>query len=125
MQRDNGRIALDLVDDAAFACLPGDGGTLVVRVGGAEGAGDNAGWLGVVGMPVPTPFAHGAGCVCCAPDGVIAAVLADLFRARVTGRRPWFDRVMVVVPAALREGVRQALEGNNVVAARYRPVWWR
>ncbi|TWB06020.1 hypothetical protein [Gluconacetobacter diazotrophicus] len=125
MQRDDGRIALDLVEDAAFSRMPGDGGTLVVRVGAAEGAGDNGGGLDVVGVPAITPFAHGAGCVCCAPDGAIAAVLADLFRARVTGRRPWFDRVMVVVPAALHAGMRQALEGNNVVAARYRPVWRR
>lgn len=121
MRRDDGRIALELVDDAAFARLPGDRETLVLRMAATD-AGDGH-WLDQVVMPAPSPFAHGAGCVCCTPDGAIAAMLADLFRARVTGQRPWFVRVMVVVPTALREGTRQALEENRVVAARYRPVW--
>lgn len=124
MQRGDGLIPLELVDDAMFADLPGDGATLVLRVGGAGDDGGKGGqWLGIVAMPAPTPFGHGANCVCCTPDGAIAAMLADLFRARVTGQRPWFDRVMVVVPAALREGTRQALEENRVVVARYRSVW--
>ncbi|MBB2159421.1 hypothetical protein [Gluconacetobacter sacchari] len=120
MRREDGRIALDLLDDAAFARLPGDGVTLVLRMAGTAGHGR---WLDQVVMPAPSPFAHRAGCACCAPDGAIAAMLADLFRARVTGRRPWFERVMVVVPPGLLVGTRQALDANRVVAARYRPAW--
>mgnify|MGYP003365526389 FL=1 len=121
MQGDDGRIALDLMDETAFARLSGDGKTLALRMAGTDG-GDGQ-WLDQLVLPAPSPFAHGGGCVCCAPDGAIAAMLADLFRTRVTGQRPWFARVIVVVPAALREGTRQALEANRVVAARYRPVW--
>ena len=121
MQGDDGRIALDLMDETAFARLSGDGKTLARRMAGTDG-GDGQG-LDQLVLPAPSPFAHGGGCVCCAPDGAIAAMLADLFRTRVTGQRPWFARVIVVVPAALREGTRQALEANRVVAARYRPVW--
>ncbi|MBB2203947.1 hypothetical protein [Gluconacetobacter takamatsuzukensis] len=121
MRGDEGRIALDLTDDAAFARMPGDGATLVLRMAGTDGGGGQ--WLDQLVLPAPSPFAHGGGCACCTPDGAIAAMLADLFRARVTGRRPWFARVLVVVPAALRAGTRQALEANRVVAARYRPAW--
>lgn len=121
MRRDDGRIVLDLVDDMAFARLPGDSATLVLRMAGTDGGGGQ--WLDQIVMPGSMPFAHGVGCVCCAPDGAIAAMLADLFRARVTGQRPWFARVLVVVPVVLREGTRRGLEDNRVVAARYRPVW--
>ncbi|MBB2163792.1 hypothetical protein HLH26_04415 [Gluconacetobacter sp. 1b LMG 1731] len=121
MQGDDGRIALDLMDETAFARLSGDGKTLVLRMAGTDGG--EGQWLDQLVLPASSPFAHGGGCVCCTPDGAIAAMLADLFRARVTGQRPWFARVIVVVPAALREGTRQALEANRVVAARYRPVW--
>lgn len=121
MQGDDGRIALELVDEAAFARLSGDRKALVLRMATTDGG--EGQWLDQLVLPAPSPFAHGGGCVCCTPDGAIAAMLADLFRARVTGQRPWFGRVLVVVPTALCEGTRRALEANRVVAARYRPVW--
>ncbi|MFW7268303.1 hypothetical protein ACMAUO_10090 [Gluconacetobacter sp. Hr-1-5] len=121
MRGDDARIALELVDEAAFARLPGGRATLVLRMAGTHGG--EGQWLDQLVLPASSPFGHGGGCVCCTPDGAIAAMLADLFRARVTGQRPWFARVIVVVPAALREGTRQALEANRVVAARYRPTW--
>ncbi|WP_323992295.1 hypothetical protein [Nguyenibacter sp. L1] len=129
---DTGRIRLDLLDEAEFAAMAPDPAAIVLACGtpaekaGGQEEGWEDGWLDIVPLPAPGPFAsgaHGAGCACCLPGGGLSAALADLFRARVTGQSRWFDRVVAVVPAALREGMRQELTENRIVAARFRPDW--
>ncbi|GBQ32768.1 hypothetical protein HLH34_18530 [Gluconacetobacter azotocaptans] len=122
---DDGRIVLDLVDAAAFAGMAGDAGALVLTGQGVlddAAAPARAGWQDVIALRATlSPFGHGVACVCCVPSGGFTSALSDLFRARVTGQRPWFDRVVIVMPAEQLDEVRREVTGHRVVAARYRP----
>ncbi|MBB2202528.1 hypothetical protein HLH28_13260 [Gluconacetobacter tumulisoli] len=113
------------MDAAAFAGMAGDAGALVLTAQGVldDAAADpaRAGWQDVIALRAAlSPFGHGVTCVCCVPSGGFTSALADLFRARVTGQRPWFDRVVIAMPAAQLDDVRREVTGHRVVAARYR-----
>ncbi|MQR99829.1 hypothetical protein [Gluconobacter aidae] len=89
---------------------------LLVGDPGAEG-----GWGNVADRPAVSPFMsrHVAGCLCCTRDPV-AMVLAQVFQDRVTGRRPFFREVAVLVGEKDLVAIRQQLENDVLVRARYR-----
>ena len=62
--------------------------------------------------------AHPIACACCVSRGPAAHAMDQLFLDRVRGNLPWFDR-LVVDPAA-ETAVREALEADSVVSARFR-----
>jgi len=67
--------------------------------------------------------AHPGGCACCAGgQGAAAAALAALFRERALGG-PWFSSVVALVrtPAGRLE-LEQALRGDVLTVARFRPA---
>ena len=80
-------------------------------------------WGDVAAIPAPSPFMnrHAMGCVCCSRDPV-AMVLAQVFQDRVTGRRPFFHEVAVLVVSQEMSALRQRLENDVLVRARYRLV---
>ncbi|MFT9221237.1 hypothetical protein [Gluconobacter oxydans] len=81
------------------------------------------GWGDVADIPAVSPFMnrHAAGCLCCTRDSV-AMVLAQVFQDRVVGRRPFFREVAVLTGAGDLVAVRQQLENDVLVRARYRLV---
>lgn len=85
--------------------------------------GTDGGWGDVADIPAATPFMnrHAAGCLCCTRDPV-AMVLAQVFQDRVVGRRPFFREVAVLTGAGDLVAVRQQLENDVLVRARYRLV---
>ena len=80
-------------------------------------------WGDVAAIPAPSPFMnrHAMGCVCCSRDPV-AMVLAQVFQDRVTGRRPFFHEVAVLTAPQEMSALRQQLENDVLVRARYRLV---
>ncbi|MBS1054068.1 hypothetical protein [Gluconobacter kondonii] len=80
-------------------------------------------WGDVADIPVSSPFMnrHAMGCVCCNRDPV-AMVLAQVFQDRVTGRRPFFHEVAVLTAPQEMSVLRQQLENDVLVRARYRLV---
>jgi len=78
-------------------------------------------WGDVADIPVASPFRtrHASGCVCCSRDPV-AMVLAEVFQDRVLGKRPFFQEVAVVVGQTDHAAIRQQLENDVLVRARYR-----
>ncbi len=81
------------------------------------------GWGDVADIPASSPFRsrHAMGCLCCSRDP-IAMVLAQVFQDRVTGRRPFFREVAVLTTVQDLVSVRQQLENDVLVRARYRLV---
>lgn len=79
------------------------------------------GWGNLADLPAVSPFMsrHAAGCLCCSRDPV-AMVLAQVFQDRVTGRRPFFREVAVLTGEKDLVAVRQQLENDVLVRARYR-----
>ena len=80
-------------------------------------------WGDVAAIPAPSPFRnrHITGCLCCSRDPVVM-VLAQVFQERVTGRRPFFHEVAVLVVSQEMSALRQRLENDVLVRARYRLV---
>ena len=80
-------------------------------------------WGDVAAIPAPSPFRnrHITGCLCCSRDPVVM-VLAQVFQERVTGRRPFFHEVAVLVVSQEMSALRQQLENDVLVRARYRLV---
>ena len=74
---------------------------------------------GLVGARSAGPR-HGAGCVCCAGRGAVAAALGALFQARARGEMAWFTAVVAVVADAV--AVTAEVQGDRVAAARFRIV---
>ena len=60
---------------------------------------------------------HPVGCTCCVPRSADAAALDRLFLDRVRGAIPWFTRVVVATEAP---GLREALQNDPVLVARFR-----
>ncbi|MBS1103626.1 hypothetical protein JK202_11450 [Gluconobacter sp. Dm-62] len=85
--------------------------------------GQDGGWGDVADIPAPSPFMnrHALGCLCCTRDPV-GMVLAQVFQDRVTGRRPFFEEVAVLTAPQDLVSVRQQLENDVLVRARYRLV---
>lgn len=85
--------------------------------------GVDGGWGDVADIPAASPFMnrHAAGCLCCTRDPV-AMVLAQVFQDRVVGRRPFFREVAVLTGVGDLVAVRQQLENDVLVRARYRLV---
>jgi hypothetical protein len=65
-------------------------------------------------------ISHPVGCTCCVGQSPAGAALATLFRARATGRAPFFRRVVVLASPAGEAAVRQALAQEALAMARYR-----
>ncbi|WP_158743218.1 hypothetical protein [Acidisphaera sp. L21] len=63
------------------------------------------------------PAVHPNGCTCCVARSPDAAGFDRLFLDRVRGTIPWFRRVVV---AADHAGLRQALQTDPVLTARFR-----
>ncbi|HQT63312.1 MAG: hypothetical protein B7Z75_00360 [Acidocella sp. 20-57-95] len=63
---------------------------------------------------------HIAGCTCCAPRGPVAAALTAMFRARVTGAAPFFQRVVLLASKAGEAAVQETLATDTLCGARYR-----
>lgn len=80
-------------------------------------------WGDVAAIPAPLPFRnrHVTGCFCCSRDPVVM-VLAQVFQDRVTGRRPFFHEVAVLTAPQEMSALRQQLENDVLVRARYRLV---
>jgi hypothetical protein len=97
-----------------------------VLLGGTPGPHDAV--LLEAGQPAPAhghvvPFnaaTHPAGCLCCAPRSGAADALARLYRARVTGAAPFFDRVIVIASQAGEQAATAALATDVVSQARYK-----
>lgn len=64
--------------------------------------------------------AHPPGCACCGARSQDAAALDRLFQARVRGRLPWFDRVVVLATPAGQAAVAAALTDDALTKARFR-----
>lgn len=65
--------------------------------------------------------AHPAGCVCCAPRGVVAEALSRLFLARARGEVGFFREVVAVSrTAAGRAAIDAALERDPLVSSWFR-----
>ncbi|WP_219763222.1 hypothetical protein [Roseomonas alba] len=64
---------------------------------------------------------HRFGCTCCAGRSAAAVALDRLFQGRARGRSPWFDRVAVLGTDAARDQVAEALHGDALTLARFRP----
>ncbi len=62
---------------------------------------------------------HVVGCACCGGRSGVAEVLGRMFVERARGVAPFFERVVVVASAAGEAAVREAVEGDVVVRARY------
>jgi hypothetical protein len=63
---------------------------------------------------------HVIGCTCCTPRGPVADALTAMFRARATGKAPYFKRVVVLASPEGETVVRDAVANDVVSAARYR-----
>ncbi|HQT39892.1 MAG TPA: hypothetical protein PK231_10735 [Acidocella sp.] len=63
---------------------------------------------------------HVIGCTCCTPRGPVADALTAMFRARATGKAPFFHRVVVLASPEGEAVVREAVVSDVVSAARYR-----
>ena len=63
---------------------------------------------------------HAIGCTCCTPRGPVADALSAMFRARATGKAPFFRRVVVLASPEGEAVVRAAVMHDVVSAARYR-----
>lgn len=98
-----------------------------VVFGGAAGPGDavlveegmayaGAGYM--VGFSAGLP-GHVTGCACCGGRTRVAEVLGRMFLDRARGETPFFGRVVVVASPAGEAAVREAVEGDMVVRARY------
>lgn len=79
------------------------------------------GWGDVADIPASSPFRtrHALGCLCCTRDPV-AMVLAQVFQDRVLGKRPFFQEVAVAAGQTEHAAIRQQLENDLLVRARYR-----
>lgn len=83
--------------------------------------GSSGGWGDATGIPASSPFMkrHGMGCLCCTRDPV-GMLLAQVYQDRVTGRRPFFQEVAVLTKPEDLVALRQQLENDLLVRARYR-----
>jgi len=63
---------------------------------------------------------HVIGCACCTLRGPAADALGRMFTARARGKAPFFDRVVVLASPPGEAAIRQALDEDVVVQARYR-----
>ncbi len=79
-----------------------------------------------MGAPVPlshplivrlSPKRHGDGCRCCAPRSSLPEALNRLYVGRARGIVPWFDRVLVALPA---DGDATASLADPLIASRFR-----
>lgn len=68
----------------------------------------------------PGAAPHAVACACCQGRGEAAQALDRLFQARVRGKVPWFDRVLVLDEGCMGDEIRQALTQDSMAAARYR-----
>lgn len=114
----NSLIPLTVLSDQALWPEERRRQALLIGVPDREG-----GWGDVADIPAPSPFMnrHAAGCLCCTRDPV-ALVLAEVFQDRVLGKRPLFREVAVSVASKDLVAVRQQLENDVLVRARYRLV---
>ncbi|MDE8349977.1 MAG: hypothetical protein POG74_10930 [Acidocella sp.] len=69
---------------------------------------------------LPRKAGHGIGCTCCTPRGPVADALTAMFRARATGKAPFFQRVVVLASPEGEAIVREAVASDVISAARYR-----
>jgi hypothetical protein len=78
------------------------------------------------GLPAPpgaysfTAASHPAGCLCCALRSGAGDALAALFRARATGKAPFFKTLSVIASATGQAAIRHAIETDVLCQARYR-----
>ncbi len=63
---------------------------------------------------------HIIGCTCCTPRSPVADALTAMFRARATGKAPFFKRVVVLASPEGEAVVRDAVVNDVLSAARYR-----
>jgi len=63
---------------------------------------------------------HALGCACCTLRGPAADALGRMFRERATGVAPFFSRVVVLASPEGEHVVREAVENDVLVKARYR-----
>ncbi|EHH69483.1 hypothetical protein GMO_07900 [Gluconobacter morbifer G707] len=84
-----------------------------------DGAGED--WPHCITLPASTPFQmrHGAGCACCSREPAVMT-LAAVFQERVMGKRPPFREVVLVMHPEERHALRDILENDVLVRARYR-----
>jgi hypothetical protein len=69
----------------------------------------------------PAAGRHAFGCLCCAGRSPAALAFDLLFRQRVRGLCPWFERVVVLAPSPRGMAmVAAALREDRVAAARFR-----
>jgi hypothetical protein len=112
---------MTLFIDARIPVAPGDGQppgptTALLIEGGAPAPGPQP----VARFTLPEG-GHPAGCACCAPRGPVAEALGRLFLARARGECPWFNEVVALANSeAGRQAIRQALQDDPLVSARFR-----
>jgi hypothetical protein len=63
---------------------------------------------------------HAPGCSCCVARSPAAAALAAAFRARATGKAPFFNRLLVLAGPAGRLDIEAALAQDLLCGARFR-----
>jgi hypothetical protein len=63
---------------------------------------------------------HVPGCTCCVTQSPAAAALAAAFRARATGKSPFFNRLLVLATPEGRLDIEAALAQDVLSRARFR-----
>ncbi len=97
--------------EVVFGQRPGRGDAVLAEERHAVPPGPHAAYFAL---------SHAVGCACCVGQSPAGAALATLFRARATGRAPFFRRVVVLASPAGEAAVRLALAQEALAMARYR-----